>query len=112
MKKESNMLVLTWKGILMKVDLEQEEGEEFASKQIVLTDPELENHAIMKHTSSYAYFATLTGKIKWLCLSTFQFRHQIAIEGKILALEVLENGHEIDVNVLVCGLAGEYVLKN
>ena len=77
MKNDSkNILVLTHSGSLMKVDVEQEEeGEGFASSQIVLTDPELGNHAIMKHTSSYAYFATLTGKIKWLCLSTFQFRH-------------------------------------
>ena len=96
----NNMLVLTWKGVLVQVPMTNEQ----AVPQIVLSDSELGNHTIMKHTSSYTYFATLTGKIKWLCNRTWKFCQADAIEGKILALEVID---ELDANnVLICGLNG------
>ena len=95
-----DMFVLTWKGALIQVQTTNEN----ALPQIILKDSELGNHAIMKNTSAYIYFATLTGKIKWFCYKTSKFAQEDAIEGKILAIEVIE---KIDSNdVLICGLNG------
>ena len=97
-----DMLVLTWKGALIQVPTTNER----AVPQIVLRDSELGNHAIMKHTSTYTYFATLTGKIKWFCNRTSKFGQEDAIEGKILAIEVMEKLDANTNDVLICGLNG------
>ena len=94
-----SILVLTWKGVLLEVDTSFEKA-----PKILLKDPELEKHAIMKRSLKFTYFATLNGKIKWLPHGSKEFFQENAMDGKILAFEVLDKSDKI--NLLVCGLNG------